>query len=73
MRYYFIPGKIKGLKKRKVKYEFFEMKGWFCWFCITEDYGLEFFYQPPCGVTDESIEPIKLSSKALIKLVIFFV
>ena len=43
MRYYFIPGKIKGLKKRNGKYEFFEMKGWFCWFCITEDYEIEFF------------------------------
>ena len=68
MRYYFNPGEMKNIKK----YELFDMKGWFCWFCITDDYGLEFFYQPPCSFTDERKKLIKLSSEALKKLVKFF-
>ena len=44
MKYYFNPTSIKDPKGEQ---ENIDVKKWFCWFCITENYELEWYYLNP--------------------------
>ena len=56
MRFYFSPVKIKcpSITTNGEHYTI-DMKGWFCWFCITKDYDLEWSYRTPSGETLELV------------------
>ena len=52
MKHYFTPDKIKGpwniyLGDHKI----IDMNRWQCWFCITDTYEFEWYYQNPDGKT----------------------